>query len=84
LADSSQVRSDDPGTAIRIILQGARSVATKGEPTGPGMPSFAWQLTDEQIAAVLTYIRNAWGSPAPAVSAGTVTNSRKDLAQRSD
>jgi mono/diheme cytochrome c family protein len=84
LADSSQARSDDPTTPIRIILQGARSVTTKGEPTGPGMPSFAWQLTDEQIAAVLTYIRNTWGSAAPAVSAGTVSQWRKDLAKRSE
>jgi mono/diheme cytochrome c family protein len=82
LAASSQVRSDDPATAIRIVLQGARSVATKGEPTGPGMPSYAWQLSDEQIAAVLTYIRNTWGSAAPAISAGTVSGARKDLAQR--
>ncbi len=84
LADSSQARSDDPATPIRIVLQGARSVATKDEPTGPGMPSFAWQLTDQQIAAVLTYIRNTWGSAAPAVSADTVSKSRKDLANRTD
>jgi mono/diheme cytochrome c family protein len=76
------MRSDDPTTLIRVILQGARSVATKDEPTGPGMPSFAWQLTDEQVGAVLTYIRNSWGSAAPAVSAGTVSNLRKDLAHR--
>jgi mono/diheme cytochrome c family protein len=84
LAGSSQARSDDPATAIRVILQGARSVATKDEPTGPGMPSFAWQLTDDQVAAVVTYIRNAWGSAASAVSADTVSKSRKDLAQRTD
>jgi mono/diheme cytochrome c family protein len=82
LANSSQMRSDDPATVIRLILQGARSVATKGEPTGPGMPSFAWQLTDAQVAAVVTYIRNSWGSAAPAVSPDVVENSRKDLAQR--
>lgn len=84
LADSSQMRSDDPSTLIRVILRGARSVATDAEPTGPGMPSFAWQLGDAQIAAVATYIRNAWGSAAPAVSADVVANSRKSLASRSD
>ena len=82
LAASSQVRSDDPTTLLRIILQGARSVATKKEPTGPGMPSFAWQLTDAQIAAVATYVRNSWGAAAPAVSASSVESSRKDLAKR--
>jgi mono/diheme cytochrome c family protein len=84
LADSSQVRSDDPTTMIRIVLQGARSVATAGEPTGPGMPSFAWQLSDAQVAAVATYIRNTWGAAAPAVSADTVSGLRKDLLKRAD
>ena len=68
LADSSVVRSSDPTTVIRLILRGARSVATAAEPTAPGMPSFDWQLNDAQVAAVATYIRNAWGSAAPPVS----------------
>jgi mono/diheme cytochrome c family protein len=82
LANSSQMRSDDPSTLLRIILRGGRSVATDKEPTSPGMPSFAWQLSDTQIAAVATYIRNAWGSAAAPVSAGTVSNSRGSLASR--
>src|SRR6185437_14124444 len=84
LANSSQARSDDPSTLLRVILRGARSAATDPEPTGPGMPSFAWQLNDDEIAAVATYIRNAWGSTAPAVSADTVENSRKSLAKRTE
>jgi mono/diheme cytochrome c family protein len=36
------------------------------------MPAMAGRLTNEQIAAVLTYIRNAWGNAAPAVSADEV------------
>jgi mono/diheme cytochrome c family protein len=35
LAGSSLVRSADPASVIRVILQGARSIATKREPTGP-------------------------------------------------
>jgi len=34
----------------------------------PAMPSFAWRLSDAQAAAVVTYIRNAWGNAAAAVS----------------
>jgi mono/diheme cytochrome c family protein len=48
------------------------------------MPAFGWLLTDDQVAAVLTYIRNAWGNAAPPVSASDVTKARKDLAERSD
>jgi mono/diheme cytochrome c family protein len=84
IADSSVVRSDDPTTAIRIVLRGARSVATKAEPTAPGMPSYGWQLDDVQIAAVLTYMRNSWGAAAPAVSANDVARLRAGLASRPD
>jgi mono/diheme cytochrome c family protein len=84
LADSSNVRSDDPASLIRVVLRGARSVATATEPTSPGMPSYAWELSDAQVASVLTYIRNAWGSAAPAVPAEEVTRERSRLALRPD
>ena len=84
LASSSSVRSDDPASLIRVILRGARSVATSTEPTAPGMPAFGWQLDDEQLAAVVTYIRNSWGSSAPGVLADTVRRTRASLAWRSD
>jgi mono/diheme cytochrome c family protein len=83
LAESSMVRSDDPTTLIRIILRGARSAATKQEPTSPGMPSFGRQLDDAQIAAVLTYVRNNWGA-ASAISSPDVGHARKDLGPRTD
>jgi mono/diheme cytochrome c family protein len=84
IAQSSSVRSNDPATLIRIVLRGARSVATDAEPTSPGMPSYGWQLDDAQVAAVLTYIRNAWGAAAPAVSAQDVGRARSGLASRPD
>jgi mono/diheme cytochrome c family protein len=84
IADSSMVRSDNQATLIRIVLRGARSVATAAEPTAPGMPSYAWQLDDVQVAAVLTYIRNTWGAAASAVSAQEVNRARADLASRPD
>jgi mono/diheme cytochrome c family protein len=84
LAEAPSVRSVDPTSAIRVVLRGARSVATKDEPTAPAMPSFGWQLKDDQIAAVLTYIRNSWGGAASPVSAGTVGEQRSKLANRSD
>lgn len=84
VADSSMVRSDNPATLIRIVLRGARSVATAAEPTAPGMPSYAWQLDDVQVAAVLTYVRNTWGAAAPAVPAQDVNRARAELASRPD
>jgi mono/diheme cytochrome c family protein len=84
LAQSSLVYAGDPTTAIRLVLRGGRSVATDAEPTAPGMPSFGWQLDDAQVAAVITYIRNAWQAPAAAVSADTVGKTRDALRTRSD
>jgi mono/diheme cytochrome c family protein len=33
------------------------------------MPPFAQSLSDEEVAAVVTYIRTAWGNRGSAVSA---------------
>jgi mono/diheme cytochrome c family protein len=84
LADSAMLRSRDPRSAIRLVLRGARSAATDAAPTAPGMPSFGRQLDDDQVAAVLTYARNAWGRPAPAVTAADVSAARRELAPRTD
>ena len=82
LADSAMVRSKDPTTLVRIVLRGARSVATKDEPTAPGMPSFGWKLDDAQVAAVVSYVRNAWKPAAAPVSKDKVERIRKDVQAR--
>ena len=41
-----------------------------------GMPTFRNDLSDAQIAAVLSYVRSAWGNHAPAVDAATVAQTR--------
>jgi mono/diheme cytochrome c family protein len=84
LAQSSLVHASDPISAIRLVLRGGRSVATDAEPTAPGMPSFGWQLDDAQVAAVLTYIRNAWKTAAAPVTADVVGKARQQLGTRSD
>ena len=78
------VQQTDPATLIHIVLRGGLGVATKQAPTGAAMPAFAWVLKDDQIAALLTYIRNSWGNAAPAVSADTVGKERTALVERSD
>jgi mono/diheme cytochrome c family protein len=78
------LRSRDPRSALRLVLRGARSAATDKEPTAPGMPSFSRELNDDQVAAVLTYARNAWGRPAAAVTAADVRSARHQLRARTD
>lgn len=84
IADSSMVKSNDPTTSIRIVLRGARSVGTSSQPTAPGMPSYGRQLNDDEVAAVLTYMRNNWGGAATAVTSEQVSKVRLDTALRPD
>jgi mono/diheme cytochrome c family protein len=81
-AGSAAVQSTDPTSSIRVILRGARTVATQQAPTGPAMPSFAAELNDVQVAAIVTYIRNTWGNAADPVSASRVTQQRASLARQ--
>jgi mono/diheme cytochrome c family protein len=84
LSEVATVSSQDPTTVLRVILQGAQSVATDREPTGPEMPAFGWQLGDAQVAAVASYVRDHFGNKASAVSAGQVHKARAALAARTD
>jgi mono/diheme cytochrome c family protein len=84
LAHSTTVASREPTSLLRVVLRGAQTVATRDEPTGPSMPAFGWQLDDEQVAAVTTYLRNSWGHAASAVSSGAVHEARKTLKARAD
>jgi mono/diheme cytochrome c family protein/glucose/arabinose dehydrogenase len=59
----------DPGAPIRILLAG------KEGPTGL-MPPLGGALGDEQIAAVLTYVRRAWGNTGTAIAPDDVTEIR--------
>ena len=77
-------QSTDPTSLIRVVLEGAQSAATDSAPTGPAMPAFDWKLSDAQVAAVVTYVRNSWGNAAPIVSAGDVQRARRKLAQSND
>jgi mono/diheme cytochrome c family protein len=86
LAGAPLVQQEQATSLIRVVLEGSRAVSTAGAPTGPAMPTFAWKLSDDDVAALLTYIRNAWGNAAPGVQPSDVSNMRAALhrqAQRS-
>jgi mono/diheme cytochrome c family protein len=84
LAHSSAVASREPTSLLRVVIRGAQTVATQDEPTGPAMPAFGWQLSDVQIAAVTTFVRNSWGHAAPATPVNDVQKARQKLQARSD
>jgi mono/diheme cytochrome c family protein len=76
LAGNVVTTQDDPASLIRIIIAGGRAAATDSRPTSPAMPSLGYRLSDEQIAAVVTYVRNSWGNAASPVSADAVRGLR--------
>jgi mono/diheme cytochrome c family protein len=82
LAGAASVASRDPMTVLRVLIDGAQSVATSAEPTAPAMPAYGGQLNDAQIAAVATYIRNSWGHASAPVSASDARKERNQLAAR--
>ena len=41
-----------------------------------GMPSFRTDLSNQQIAAILTYVRSAWGNHAPPIEPASVMAAR--------
>ena len=47
------------------------------------MPSFGKKFNDKQLAAVLTYVRQAWGNTAPSIEEPSVTKIRETLGGRS-
>ena len=84
LAGNPVVLDDDPSSLINLILNGSIPLVTKGTPDAYRMPQFRQQLSDQEIAAVITFIRNGWGNWATAVTAAQVAKLRKTTDPTSD
>ena len=54
--------------AIRSVLLGGFAPVTAGNPKPYSMPPFASQLSDADVAAVVSYIRQSWSNKTPAVT----------------
>jgi mono/diheme cytochrome c family protein len=69
LAGNRALLRDPPANPVQVVLGGAFAASTALNPQPFGMPPFANELSDEDVAAVLSYARNAWGNRAGAVRA---------------
>ena len=69
LAGNPGVLQEPPANPVQVVLGGAFAASTAGHPRPFGMPPFATELSDEEVAAVLSYVRDAWGNRAGAVQA---------------
>ena len=84
LAGSDWVSGKD-STLAAIVLQGVSGKLTvNGVAFNGAMPSFKAQLSDEQLAAVLSHVRSAWGNASPPVAPQTVARVRDELKARTE
>ena len=68
---------------IAMVLKGnAGPMTIDGKPYNNIMPGQEMLLKDEQIAAVLTFVRQSFGNSAPPIAPQTVANARKKFAER--
>ena len=79
LAGNQSIQMESAVNPIRMVLNGGYPPGTAANPMPHGMPPFAQFLSDDQVAAVVTYIRLAWGNRGTAVSAGQANELRSAL-----
>ncbi|MGZ8212229.1 MAG: c-type cytochrome [Burkholderiales bacterium] len=79
LADNQSITMAIPVNPIRMVLNGGYPPGTKKNPRPHGMPPFSHILSDDAAAAVVTYIRVAWGNTGTPVTPAQVNELRKLL-----
>jgi len=80
LAGNPSVLAQSPESLIAIILNGNRLPSTASAPSALAMPAFGWRYNDEEVAALSTFLRGAWGNKAADVKASDVAAVRKQSA----
>ena len=79
LAGNQSITMASPVNSIRMVLNGGYPPGSRKNPRPHGMPPFAHMLTDEDVAAVITYIRVAWNNTGTPVTTSQVNDLRKLL-----
>jgi mono/diheme cytochrome c family protein len=76
LAQNQSIQMESAVNPIRMVLNGGYPPGTADNPRPYGMPPFAQTLSDNEVAAVVTYIRVSWGNHGTPVSAGDANKLR--------
>jgi mono/diheme cytochrome c family protein len=77
LARNQSIEMNSAVNPIRIVLNGGFPPGTQRNPEPYGMPPFGQELSDTDAAAVVTYIRTAWGNHGAPVTEQEVNELRK-------
>lgn len=68
MAGNRALLMDRPNNAVLSVLYGGFAPSTQGHARPFGMPPFMLELSNAQIAQVLSYTRSAWGNQAAPIS----------------
>jgi mono/diheme cytochrome c family protein len=79
LGKDAIVQQSDATGVLHLILAGTQIGVSESRPSPLSMPSFAWKLSDQEIADVTTFVRNSWGNQASHVGVSDVAALRKKL-----
>ncbi|CAG4918204.1 c-type cytochrome [Paraburkholderia gardini] len=79
LAGNPAVLAPQTTSLVRLLVEGGASPHTENGPPSRKMPSFADRLSSEEMAQVLTFIRNTWGNSALPVTTRDVTSVRSAI-----
>jgi mono/diheme cytochrome c family protein len=79
LAGNQSITMHSPVNSIRMVLNGGYAPGTHKNARPYGMPPFTHILDDDQVAAVVTYIRVAWGNSGTPVTPAEANDLRKVL-----
>lgn len=70
---------DDKEKLIPIVLNGLKNVDIDDQTYNNPMPALGSVLKDQQIADVLTYVRNSFGNKASGITAADVKAARSSI-----
>jgi mono/diheme cytochrome c family protein len=62
LAGNQSIEMESSVNPVRMVLNGGYPPQTLQNPRPYGMPPFAQVLSDDEVAAVVTYVRVSWGN----------------------
>jgi mono/diheme cytochrome c family protein len=77
LAGATSALAKENASAINITLNGSQRIVASGVPDAYRMPAFREQLSDQQIAEVLTFVRSSWGNQSDAIDTQTISKLRE-------
>ena len=76
LGTNADVQQSDPVGLEHLILAGGRMGTSRASPSPLTMPNFAWNLSDQEVADVATFVRNSWANQASPLRASDVRKAR--------